>query len=89
MPAVLTNDVRRLETLQATVTEGALATIERNELAFSLWRNGMTQREIAETLDRVDRRSGGEGVTHAMVAKMIARMRVVREPEMLAAAMSG
>lgn len=81
------NDITRLESLQAAVTEGDTATAERNELAFLMWRRGMTQREIAEILDRVDRRCGGDGVTHAMIAKMIARMRAQREEEMLAAAL--
>jgi glutaminase len=82
------SDYVRLETLQAAVTHGEAATAERNELAFDMWRSGMTQREIAEVLDRVDRQCGGDGVTHAMIAKMIARMRATRETEMLASAVS-
>ena len=79
-------DIRRLQELQADVTRGELAVVERNELAFRLWREGMTQREIAEVLDHVDRDHGGEGITHAMTSKTLARMRAARETDLLAAA---
>lgn len=88
MPTIQ-NNVRRLESLQAAVTEGDAATTERNELAFDVWRSGMTQREIAEVLDRVDRRCGGTGVTQAMVAKMISRMRATREHDLMTEAIPG
>jgi transposase len=62
--------------------------IERNETAFNLWQDGMTQREIAAILDGVDRTRGGTGVSHAMVQKMLARMRSDREEQLLSAASS-
>lgn len=88
MPTLLTDTLRHLKELQVKVSEGDAATVDRNEAAFQLWLDGMTQREIAEHLDRVDRDCGGDGVTHAMVAKMIARMRAAREADMLTAAIS-
>ena len=81
-----TEDLHRLQTLQAAITEGESATIERNELAFRLWREGSTQREIAEALDVVDRSKGGPGVTHAMIAKALGRMRAARENDLIVAA---
>jgi hypothetical protein len=81
-----TEAIERIESLQATVTEGDAAQIERNEIAFDLWQKGMTQREIADMLDRVDRQHGGTGVTHAKTQKMLRRMRSGREDNLMMAA---
>lgn len=79
----IARDVERIARLQAQITQAESATEERNELAFSLWANGLTQAEITEVLDRADRAVGGEGITLAAVQKMLSRMRADREAELL------
>lgn len=72
--------------LQTEIAEREAALIERNEAAFDLWTEGMTQREIAEHLDAADRAAGGPGVTQSAIAKVIYRMRRDREAELMASA---
>jgi transposase len=76
---------RELESKQKAVTLGELASQRRDDVAFQLWTGGMTQKEIAERLDRADRAAGGAGVSHGMVQKSLYRMRKVREAELVAA----
>lgn len=74
---------RELERLQAAVTKGEASRVLRDELAFELWQDGMTQKEIAERLDRADRRHGGTGITHGTTQKSLFRMRRQREQELI------
>jgi hypothetical protein len=76
---------RELEAKQKAATVGQLASQRRDDVAFELWNAGMTQKEIAERLDRADRAAGGSGVSHGMVQKSLYRMRKVREAELVAA----
>lgn len=77
---------RELEVQQKAVTHGDIARERRDTAAFQLWDQGMTQKEIAERLDRADRAAGGNGVTHGQVQKALFRMRKAHEAELLAAA---
>lgn len=79
--------VERLEALQHTVAQADAALRERNELAFDMWQEGYTQREIAETIDRADRQAGGPGVTHDSIAKTLYRMRLEREEQLISSAL--
>jgi hypothetical protein len=76
---------RELEVQQKRVTEGDRARERRDAAAFDLWTEGLTQKDIAERLDRADRAAGGEGVTHGQVQKLLYRMRRAREEELVAA----
>lgn len=76
---------RELEVQQKAVTHGDIARERRDAAAFQLWQDGMTQKEIAERLDRADRSAGGTGVTHGMTQKALYRMRKAREEELVAA----
>ncbi|MCJ7725650.1 MAG: hypothetical protein MUP76_04595 [Acidimicrobiia bacterium] len=75
-----------LERLQAKVTEGERARERLTELAFTMWQDGYTQKDIAERLDRADRRAGGDGITHGTAQKMLYRTKKAKEPELLAEA---
>ena len=66
---------RQLETLQKKVTEGQLALARRDELAYAMWQDGMSQAEIAARLDRADRAAGGDGITLAVTQKRLFRLR--------------
>jgi transposase len=77
---------RELEVQQAKVTAGEIARKRRDAIAFQLWQDGMTQKEVAERLDRADRAAGGEGITHGTCQKMLFRMRKAREQELIEAA---
>ena len=73
-----TADERRLEQLQARLTaaqrEVATLTAERDQLALHLWLDeNIPQSEIAERLDRADRRAGGDGISYAQTQKRIWR----------------
>lgn len=51
-------------------------TAERDALALHLWLDDrLTQAEIAERLDRADRRAGGPGVSYAAVQRALYRRR--------------
>ena len=81
-----TSDERRLEQVQARLTaaqrEVSHLTEQRDRLALRLWLDeNVPQSEIAERLDRADRRAGGEGVSYAAIQKRIWR----RKDEVLAA----
>ena len=70
---------RRLETLQARITQtqrqvSALID-QRDHLALHLWLHAsVAQSEIAERLDRADRRAGGNGISYAATQKRINRL---------------
>jgi hypothetical protein len=71
-------DERSLEQVQMKLTraqlEAARLTAQRDGLAQQLWFDRrMTQAEIAERLDRADRRSGGDGVSYAQLQKRLWR----------------
>lgn len=85
-PSPRTPDERELERLQKKVTEGETSRDRRDALAFKLWQDGMIQKDIAARLDRADRSVGGNGVTHAMIQKVLYRMRAAQEQELLDAA---
>jgi hypothetical protein len=73
-------DERRLEQLQARLTaatnEVNHLTTERDRLALRLWLDdNVPQSEIAERLDRADRRAGGSGISYAATQKRIWRRR--------------
>lgn len=75
-----TSDERKLEQLQARLTaaqrETAHLTEQRDRLALRLWLDDcVPQSEIAERLDRADRRAGGEGISYAAIQKRIWRLR--------------
>ena len=75
-----TNDERRLETLQSRLTaaqrEATSLTEQRDRLALRLWLDKcVPQSEIAERLDRADRRAGGGGISYASIQKRIWRLR--------------
>ena len=76
-------DERELERCQELATKGEQARQRRDEIAFRLWQEGMTQKEIAERLDRADRRHGGNGISHGTTQKALFRMRKAREQELL------
>ena len=72
------SDERTLETIQMRLTRAQLEvnrlTRQRDLLAQQLWFDDrMTQVEIAERLDRADRRGGGEGVSYAQLQKRLWR----------------
>lgn len=71
-------DERSLEQVQMRLTRAQLETArlaaQRDGLAQQLWFDRrMTQAEIAERLDRADRRSGGAGVSYAQLQKRLWR----------------
>lgn len=74
-----TNDERRLETLQARITQAQQQVnnliVQRDHLALHLWLDArVAQSEIAERLDRADRRAGGNGVSYAAMQKRMNRL---------------
>lgn len=74
-----TQNERRLEQLQTRITAAmqqvAHMTEERDRLALRLWLDDcVPQSEIAERLDRADRRAGGDGVSYAATQKRIYRL---------------
>jgi len=77
---------RDLEAQQKRVTIGEIARQKRDAIAFQMWTAGMTQREIAERLDRADRDAGGTGVSHGMTQKLLYRLRKEREAELVVVA---
>jgi len=78
---------RELERYQEAVTKGDIARARRDEAAFLLWtQHDMTQKEIAERLDRADRRHGGGGISHGTTQKMLFRIRKSKEAALLEAA---
>jgi len=80
---------RELERLQKIVTKGDVARRRRDEVAFDLWANhGHTQNDVAERIDRADRREGGSGVSHFTTKKMLFRIRKSKEAALLEAAES-
>lgn len=75
-----TSNETRLEDLQMRLTralhEVARLTAERDDLALRMWLDQrIPQAEIAERLDRADRRAGGEGVSYAAIQKRAWRAR--------------
>lgn len=82
-PATHTPDERELEHLQAKVTEGERARDRLMELAFRMWMDGYTQKDIGERLDRADRRAGGAGISPGTAQKMLYRTRKAKESELL------
>lgn len=78
-----TPDERELEHLQQKVAEGEVARARRDALAFKLWSDGMKQADIADRLDRADRRGGGPGMTHSTTQKLIFRHRKKIEDDLL------
>ena len=73
-----TSDESALESTQSRLTRAqrdvARLTAQRDALAQRLWRDrSMTQAEIAERLDRADRRAGGDGVSYAQLQKRLWR----------------
>ena len=68
---------RQLETLQTKLTkaeaDAARLATQRDDLALRLWLGGMPQAEIAERLDRADRRAGGAGISYAATQKRLWR----------------
>ncbi len=78
-----TPDERSLEKLQKKVAEGEIARGRRDELAFQMWNDGMTQAEIAERLDRADRSAGGQGITASTTQKVLFRLRKKKEAQLL------
>jgi transposase len=87
MPAAPRNPVEReLEVQQAKVTAGEIARQRRDAIAFELWQGGMTQKEVAERLDRADRAAGGSGISHGTCQKMLFRMRKAIEDELIESA---
>ena len=83
IPPPRSQDERNLEAFQEKVAQGEIARVRRDELAFKLWTEGMTQAEIADRLDRADRRGGGEGVTTSTTQKFLFRLRKKKEAELL------
>lgn len=81
-----TPNERELEHLQAKVTEGERARDRLMELAFRMWMDGYTQRDIAERLDRADRRAGGSGISAGTAQKMLYRTRKAKESGLLSEA---
>lgn len=53
------------------------------ELAFRMWMDGYTQKDIGERLDRADRRAGGAGISPGTAQKMLYRTRKAKESELL------
>ena len=75
-----TSDETRLETTQIRLAratrEVARLTTERDAIALHMWLDArVPQAEIAERLDRADRRGGGDGVTYAATQKLLWRRR--------------
>ena len=70
-----TNDERDLERSQRAVTQGLLADERRKRLIMTLYRDGMTQVEIAARLSRASLAAGGEPVGEDAVNKLVARQR--------------
>lgn len=72
------SDERRLEQLQTRITQAQLQVEhlmeQRDVLALRLWLDHcVPQSEIAERLDRADRRAGGPGMSYAAIQKRIYR----------------
>ena len=70
----------KLEQTQARLTKAqrelANLTRERDQIALTLWlERRMSQAELAERLDRADRRAGGDGVSYAATQKLCWRAR--------------
>lgn len=72
-----TSDERALEQTQARLSKAeadvARLAAERDRIALRLWHAGLPQAEIAERLDRADRRAGGEGISYAATQKRLWR----------------
>jgi len=71
---------RRLERIQERLTKLCLEvnrlTLERDQLVLDLWlRGNVPQAELAERLDRADRKAGGEGISYAATQKRLWRAR--------------
>lgn len=66
---------RELERTQRLVTQGTLADVSRRKAIIALYRDGMSQVEIAARLTRAAKAAGGEGVGEDAVNKLIARSR--------------
>lgn len=64
-----------LEREQRTVTQGLLADERRKKLILRLWRDGMSQVEIAARLSRASHAVGGEPVGEDAVNKLVKRYR--------------
>lgn len=80
-----TTDERRLEQLQGRLTaaQRSVAALQeqRDALALRLWLDScVPQAEIAERLDRADRRAGGPGITYAATQKRIHRLHTGEAP---------
>lgn len=80
------NQEIKLENTQARLTKAqrelTRLTRERDALALDLWlKQRMSQAELAERLDRADRRAGGDGVSYAATQKLTwrARQRILQE----------
>lgn len=70
---------RSLEQIQARLTRAEMEvlrlTAERDDIAMRLWlSDSVPQAEIAERLDRADRRSGGQGISYAATQKRLWRL---------------
>jgi hypothetical protein len=70
-------DERALEQVQSRLTRAELdverLAAERDRIALRLWHAGLPQAEIAERLDRADRRAGGGGISYAATQKRLWR----------------
>ena len=66
---------KELERVQRTVTAGQLADHRRRELIVHLYREGMTQVELAARLSRAATAAGGSEVGLDAVQKLVARYR--------------
>ena len=78
-PPARTQVERELERLQRTVTQGLLADEKRKRLVLALYRDGMSQVEIAARLTRGARSAGGEPVGEDAVNKLVSRYRRRKE----------
>lgn len=71
------SDERALEQTQTRLTKAERDVMrlaaERDRIALRLWRDGLPQAEIAERLDRADRRAGGGGISYAATQKRLWR----------------
>jgi len=68
-------DLTELVRLTKQIAKGELAFDQRRRVVMRLWQAGMTQRELAERMDRASRAVGGPPITENAVYKMIMRGR--------------
>lgn len=78
VPLPRTQPERDLEKMQRKVTEGQQADIVRRKLIGDLYRDGMSQVEIAARCSRAAAQVGGQEVGVDGIQKLLKRMRVSR-----------